>query len=403
MPAISGSSPSAVRATALAALRFFPPSRLFLLAFLLRALPRALLLRYFCSIRHRQVPFQLGARARRSSSSARSRWRGRHQVKCLRACSSRACSDRTLGEHTTRAATVELRAETVALSAAGAPSQTAGPRTASRDRARRDRAMIGCQEAGGWKASTGCTTSRLLPGRLRRISISTPASSGCGWSRRASTRTIPGTYHLFYADAAGHPGHRPDLLPLGAPGPAARGPWAEHRGVAGRAAGQPRLLGAAARRTTASTLGPVETRFGERVLPLTDTHGLRRRAGRERLGDAAARSRRGTRSPIPAAHRSAASRGRACWSASSRRRTRVPDAACSGFSLLRSDGGWQRYGVAGRRSPAATSICRKRPAARRGAWGVGSIHHLAWRVDDEAHQERLRARIDAGRSPARRR
>ena len=37
---------------------------------------------------------------------------------------------------------------------------------------------------------------------------------------------------------------------------------------------------------------------------------------------------------------------------------------------------------------------------RRGAWGVGSIHHLAWRVDDAGHQLDVRERIDAaGRRP----
>ena len=38
---------------------------------------------------------------------------------------------------------------------------------------------------------------------------------------------------------------------------------------------------------------------------------------------------------------------------------------------------------------------RDAPEARRGAWGVGSVHHLAWRVDDEEHQTDVRARIEA--------
>jgi glyoxalase family protein len=43
---------------------------------------------------------------------------------------------------------------------------------------------------------------------------------------------------------------------------------------------------------------------------------------------------------------------------------------------------------------------REAPDARRGAWGVGSVHHLAWRVADEAHQEDVRQRVaDAGRRP----
>jgi glyoxalase family protein len=38
--------------------------------------------------------------------------------------------------------------------------------------------------------------------------------------------------------------------------------------------------------------------------------------------------------------------------------------------------------------------------ARRGAWGVGSVHHLAWRVEDEAHQLDVRQQVDdAGRRP----
>ena len=30
---------------------------------------------------------------------------------------------------------------------------------------------------------------------------------------------------------------------------------------------------------------------------------------------------------------------------------------------------------------------------QRGAWGVGSVHHLAWRVDDEEHQLAMRSRV----------
>ncbi len=37
---------------------------------------------------------------------------------------------------------------------------------------------------------------------------------------------------------------------------------------------------------------------------------------------------------------------------------------------------------------------REVPGAGRGAWGTGSIHHLAWRVDDEAHQAEVRARVE---------
>ena len=39
--------------------------------------------------------------------------------------------------------------------------------------------------------------------------------------KRSINQDDPGTYHLFYADAEGHPGHRSDVLPVGADGAAA--------------------------------------------------------------------------------------------------------------------------------------------------------------------------------------
>jgi glyoxalase family protein len=38
---------------------------------------------------------------------------------------------------------------------------------------------------------------------------------------------------------------------------------------------------------------------------------------------------------------------------------------------------------------------RATPEGRRGSWGVGAVHHLAWRVDDEQHQGAVRARVEA--------
>jgi glyoxalase family protein len=68
-----------------------------------------------------------------------------------------------------------------------------------------------------------------------------------------------------------------------------------------------------------------------------------------------------------------------------------------GFERVGEENGWTRYGF-----PDADGIVdiREVPGARRGAWGVGAVHHLAWRVDDETHQLAMRARIEAaGRRP----
>ena len=43
---------------------------------------------------------------------------------------------------------------------------------------------------------------------------------------------------------------------------------------------------------------------------------------------------------------------------------------------------------------------REAREARRGAWGVGSVHHLAWRVDDEEHQVFVRSQVEAAGADA---
>ena len=68
-----------------------------------------------------------------------------------------------------------------------------------------------------------------------------------------------------------------------------------------------------------------------------------------------------------------------------------------GFAHLGTENGWHRYGVAGGKSGAYVDLYES-PTSGRGAWGTGSIHHLAWRVDDEAHQLEVRQRVLEGGS-----
>ncbi len=60
-----------------------------------------------------------------------------------------------------------------------------------------------------------------------------------------------------------------------------------------------------------------------------------------------------------------------------------------GFSFIAEENGWHRYGVSGGESGAYVDL-QANPTARRGALGVGSIHHLAWRVANGGHQLALR-------------
>jgi glyoxalase family protein len=68
-----------------------------------------------------------------------------------------------------------------------------------------------------------------------------------------------------------------------------------------------------------------------------------------------------------------------------------------GFQKLGEERGWSRYGF-----PNAAGVLDIREAAseRRGAWGVGAVHHLAWRVDDESHQLAVRSQVEHGGSQA---
>ena len=66
-----------------------------------------------------------------------------------------------------------------------------------------------------------------------------------------------------------------------------------------------------------------------------------------------------------------------------------------GFRKLGEENGWLRYGVGEGKSGRYVDL-RAMPEARRGAWGTGSIHHLAWRVNDEEHQLAMRQSVVEG-------
>ena len=66
-----------------------------------------------------------------------------------------------------------------------------------------------------------------------------------------------------------------------------------------------------------------------------------------------------------------------------------------GFRHIGTENGWLRYGVGEGTSGQYVDV-RELPGARRGAWGTGSIHHLAWRVDDDAHEAEVRQSVASG-------
>jgi len=214
--------------------------------------------------------------------------------------------------------------------------------------------------------------------------------------KKSVNQDDPGTYHLFYADAVGHPGTDLTFFPWAQLAPPRLG-----HGLSSEVslAVPPGTLDFWGQRLESYgvTLFPIESRFGERVLPLADTHGLR-----VALVESESAMRRTFEpwegSPIPVAQQIRGLEGARMVERELQPTTQFLTTVL-GFSPLREERGWHRYGVLDGSSGFYVDL-QEAPQLRRGAWGVGSIHHIAWRVADEAHQDHLRARIDeAGRRP----
>jgi glyoxalase family protein len=214
--------------------------------------------------------------------------------------------------------------------------------------------------------------------------------------KRSVNQDDPGTYHLFYADAAGHPGTDLTFFPWTHLAPSRQG-YGLSTEVA--LAVPPDSLDFWGQRLEryGTQIDRIETRFGHRVLPLVDAHGLRV-ALVESPGALARTFTPWDDSPVPVERQI-----RGLESARMRERELEPTVEfltrVLGFVHVGTENDWHRYAVEGGGSGKYVDL-QAAPDWRRGAWGVGSIHHLAWRVDDDAHQLEVRQAIDdAGRRP----
>jgi glyoxalase family protein len=214
--------------------------------------------------------------------------------------------------------------------------------------------------------------------------------------KKSVNQDDPGTYHLFYADAEGHPGTDLTFFPWAQMAPSREG-YGLSSEVSLAVPPDTLVFWSARLQRYGATMSPAEVRFGRQVLPLRDPHGLH--VALVESEDSLGRPfTPWDRSPIPFEHQI-----RGLESARLVERDLVRTSSfltdAMGFTPLGSDNGWHRYGVADGKSGAHIDLYEM-PTAGRGAWGTGSIHHLAWRVDDEAHQLAVRQRvIDGGSRP----
>jgi glyoxalase family protein len=207
--------------------------------------------------------------------------------------------------------------------------------------------------------------------------------------KKSINQDVPDTYHLFFADGDGNPGTDLTFFPwpdMG-PGRVGTGVWGE---VSFAIA--PGSMEYWAERLAAAEIqvGTPETRFGENVLPFADPHGMALSLTETKTYDSFTFAS-WDQSPVPAEHQIRA--------LSSVRLTVRDDAATTeflsgafGFSHAGTDGSWNRFtvgeGAGGQRIDILVDA-----AAPRGKWGVGAVHHVAFRIPDDEQELTVRNQI----------
>ena len=205
--------------------------------------------------------------------------------------------------------------------------------------------------------------------------------------KRSVNQDAPDTYHLFYADAEGHAGSDLTFFPWPELPPGRRGAGLTNEVAL---AVPPGALPWWSDRLTAAGVRVSEptTWFGEPVLPFEDPDGLA--LALVETSD----SREFTpwaESPVEAARQI-----RGLHAVRMTQHDLQPTARFLaqglGFTAAGEERGWHRFTVRGGGSSRSLDI-QVQPNAQRGTWGLGSVHHIAWRVPDDAAQLEVQASV----------
>jgi glyoxalase family protein len=244
---------------------------------------------------------------------------------------------------------------------------------------------------------------RTLNGLHHITAISGPAQEnldfysgvlGMRLVKKSVNQDDPGTYHLFYADAEGHPGTDLTFCPWAQMAPPRMGHGLAVEVSLEVPAGSLEFWGQRLEKYGARA-NAIETRFSDRVLTLVDPHGMR--LALVEPGDAKARPfSPWDHSTVPVERQVRGLYGAQLWERDLGQTASFLTGVL-GFQRLAEENGWTRYGF---RDAAGIVDVREAAGERRGAWGVGSVHHLAWRVDDDVHQLAIRGQVEAGGSQA---
>ncbi|MGB7212652.1 MAG: ring-cleaving dioxygenase [Gemmatimonadales bacterium] len=205
--------------------------------------------------------------------------------------------------------------------------------------------------------------------------------------KKSINQDAPDTYHLFYADAAGSPGTDLTFFPWPDAEPGRRGVGMTNEVMLAVPAGtlgwwRARLDEKKVRR------GDEVTRFGEKTLPFTDPHGLE--LALVEINEARPFAH-WDRSPVPADKQIRGFHAVRLWARDPAPTTKLLTEVM-GLVAVGSEDGWQRFGLDGR---SGTLIDVKAfPDERRGVWGLGSVHHVAWRVTDTEEEMAVRSTVE---------
>lgn len=206
---------------------------------------------------------------------------------------------------------------------------------------------------------------------------------GLRFVKRTVNFDDPGTYHFYFGDRVGHPGTLLTFFPWAGARPGR--PGAGQAVLAAYAV--PRgALDFWSERLAAQGIGGVHRRerFGLAELRFTDPDGM----GLALVERDAPRGEAWPGSPVPMASQISGLAGTTL-------RLRAPDATALLLTELlgfRDEG--QEAGVRRLVSADGSTVDLVHdPAAGGGTMGAGTIHHVAWRADDEADQARLRGEI----------
>ena len=217
---------------------------------------------------------------------------------------------------------------------------------------------------------------------------------GMRLAKRSVNQDDPGTYHLFYTDAVGTPGTDLTFFPWPNMAPARLGIGLAVEVVFAVPPGTLPYWQERLEQNRVPT-SPLETRFGETALPFKDPHGLQ-------LALVETADQRPfvpwEKSSVPPEQQLQGMYSVRLWE----RELASTEALLTqtmGFTHLGTEGDWHRYGVEGGGAGKVIEV-KELPAERRGQWGVGGIHHVAWRVHDADEELALRQSIEgAGLRP----